>query len=387
MRRTFIKVEVELDDLFTVSGADIAALVAQGLAAGFPKVAGVNELDSAPAIGGLLVGKNPDVGGDTGVVEELFGQGDDGLQPVVLQNPATDLALAAASVAGEERGAVHNDGHAAVVCAGLEAVGEHVLQKEKLAVADAGSAGAKPPAVAQPGLRFDVLFINPPVLAVRGIGDQVVESLAHVLVVGEGAAFLDALRLPPILAFHVEIGLADGVGFGIDLLAVKVDFGRGVGLADALLGDGQHPAGAAAGVVDFDDAARRFDEVIVPCQEQVHHQANHVTGGEVLAGVLVGGLVEAADEFFEDGAHLVVGDSVGMQVGLGKGLHYLIEQAGLVQGLDGVAELEVLNDFAHILAEAVEIVDCVGVDGVLVVEQPLKVVVGGVVEDETGGAP
>jgi hypothetical protein len=41
---------------------------------------------------------------------------------------------------------------------------------------------------------------------------------------------------------------------------------------------------------------------------------------EALAGVLVGGLVEAADELPEDGANLIVGDGVRVEVGLGEGL-------------------------------------------------------------------
>ena len=44
----------------------------------------------------LAVGHDPEVGGDAGVVEELVGQGDDGLQPVVLDDPAADLGLARA---------------------------------------------------------------------------------------------------------------------------------------------------------------------------------------------------------------------------------------------------------------------------------------------------
>src|SRR5256885_11903626 len=55
---------------------------------------------------GLLVGKNPDVGGDAGVVEDVERQGDDGFEPVVLQHPAADVALALACIAGEQRRAV-----------------------------------------------------------------------------------------------------------------------------------------------------------------------------------------------------------------------------------------------------------------------------------------
>jgi len=42
---------------------------------------------------GLAVGDHPDEGADAGVVEHLFGQGDDGFELVALDDPAADLAL------------------------------------------------------------------------------------------------------------------------------------------------------------------------------------------------------------------------------------------------------------------------------------------------------
>ena len=43
---------------------------------------------------GLAVGQHPDIGGDAGVVEHVQRQGDDGFEPVVLDDPAADIALA-----------------------------------------------------------------------------------------------------------------------------------------------------------------------------------------------------------------------------------------------------------------------------------------------------
>jgi hypothetical protein len=61
----------------------------------------------------LAVGEHPDVGGDAGVVEQVERQGDDGLQPIVLDDPAADVALALAGVAGEEGRTVVDLGDAA----------------------------------------------------------------------------------------------------------------------------------------------------------------------------------------------------------------------------------------------------------------------------------
>ena len=109
----------------------------------------VDELDLALALGFLAVGEHPDVGGDAGVVEELVGQGDDGLQPVVLDDPLADVALAAAGVAGEERRAVEDDADAAAAVLRRAHLGEHVLEEEQRAVVDARQPGAEAAVVAE----------------------------------------------------------------------------------------------------------------------------------------------------------------------------------------------------------------------------------------------
>ena len=89
----------------------------------------------------LAVGEHPDVGGDAGVVEHVERQGDDRLQPVVLDDPAADVALALAGVAGEQRAAVVNLGDAAAERGALLHLGELVGQEQHLAVAGAGHQG------------------------------------------------------------------------------------------------------------------------------------------------------------------------------------------------------------------------------------------------------
>jgi hypothetical protein len=104
------------------------------------------------SLGGLPVAQDPDVGGDAGVVEELLGEGDEGLEPVVLQDPAADLALAAAGVAGEQGRAVHDDGDPGAALLRRLHVVEHVLEEEELPVADPGRARLEPAGGAALGL-------------------------------------------------------------------------------------------------------------------------------------------------------------------------------------------------------------------------------------------
>ena len=92
-------------------------------------LARVNQHHAPAMAGGLVVSQQPDVGEDAGVVEQLVGQHDDGVEPVVLQNPAADFALARAAVAVRERRAVEDDGDAAAALGGRVILANIVCRK------------------------------------------------------------------------------------------------------------------------------------------------------------------------------------------------------------------------------------------------------------------
>ena len=96
------------------------------------------------ALRGLAIRQEPNIGCDAGVVEELFRQGNQSLQQVVLENVPADLALAAAGVAREKRRAVHDDGDARAALLRVFDMCEHVKQEEELAVTDAGQPCSEP---------------------------------------------------------------------------------------------------------------------------------------------------------------------------------------------------------------------------------------------------
>ena len=90
------------------------------------------------AMGGFPVAEHPDVGGNAGVVEHVQRQGDNGFQPVVLDDPAADVALALPGVPGEERAAVVHLGNAAAKLRALLHLAQHVSQKQHLTIAGTG---------------------------------------------------------------------------------------------------------------------------------------------------------------------------------------------------------------------------------------------------------
>ena len=86
------RLRVQAGDLADLVVGEELALVAEGLAHLGELVAGVEQDHLAGVVGRLAVGQDPEVRGDAGVVEELVGQGDDALQPVVLQDPPADAS-------------------------------------------------------------------------------------------------------------------------------------------------------------------------------------------------------------------------------------------------------------------------------------------------------
>lgn len=276
--------------------ADLVALLAEGAAHLVGGVRGVDELHLALAGCGLAVRDDPDVGADAGVEEELIGQGDDGLDEVAREEPAADLALAAPGVAGEEGRAVEDDGDARAA----ERAGDglhlrdHELKKEQRAVAHAGQARGEGAVVALVVVALaEALFDALPVDAEGRVREHVVEALLGVAVVGEAVARGDVLR--PVPAEH-HVGLADGVGLVVELLAVEFRLGLGVVDPDALLGDGEHSAGSARGVVEGGLEARHGESLLIAREHEVDHELDDLARGVVLARGLVRLLREAPDE-------------------------------------------------------------------------------------------
>ena len=170
--------------------------------------------------------------------------------------------------------------------------------------------------------------------------------------------------------FRQEVSLADGVGFGVDLLAEEV--GRDVlavlgrELPQGVLGHRQHAAGAAGAVVEQVGAGL---ELAGHGQEdELRHQPHGVAGRPVLARLLVVLLVEATDQLLEDRAHAVVveagmpdravgvlhRDGAEVDVGRGELLDQRAQRVGLREPRYLVAELEALEDVLHVGREPVE---------------------------------
>ena len=326
----------------------------------------------------FAIRQHPDVGGNARVVEHVERQRHDGLQPVALDDPAADVALALPGVPGEEGAAVVHLGDAAAHLRAVFHLAEHVGQEHHLAVAGAGDEDVLRVALVRhdearvPDARLaaHALQVALPGLAVGRIGEHEVELAGGEGVGGERGAVLHVVGFHA-LALEDEVGLADGVGFGVDLLAVEVDRNLlavfGGELRQRLFGNCQHPAGAAGAVVDQVGAGP--DRIGDRHEDQARHELYDVARGEVLPRLLVVLLVEAPDELFEDRAHPVVVQAlqahgaVPVQDGSGaevdRAVQELLQQEAqrvrFHQRGNLVAEPELLQDLLHVGREAVEV--------------------------------
>jgi len=104
------EIAVQPRDFCNLVVANFVPLVVQALPHLAVQVHGIDQLDLAPPLGRLAIGDDPDVGEDARVVEQLIRHGDDGVQPIVLDNPAADFAFPAARVPREQRRTVEHDG-------------------------------------------------------------------------------------------------------------------------------------------------------------------------------------------------------------------------------------------------------------------------------------
>jgi len=165
----------------------LTVLLAEVLAQRLVPLRGVDQLHASAATLRLTIGDHPDVRRDAGVVEHVQRQGDDGFEPVVLDDPATDVALALARVPREQRTAVVDLGYPAAELGVALHLAQQVGEEHHLAVARAGHervlgvAGvlddeARVPDARLPAHALEVVL---PALAVGWVGEHEVELAAR----------------------------------------------------------------------------------------------------------------------------------------------------------------------------------------------------------------
>jgi hypothetical protein len=92
-------------------------------------------------------------------------------------------------------------------------------------------------------------------------------------------------------------------------------------------------------------------------EQDVDHQRDDFAGSEVITGLGRVGLGELTDQLFEDVAHVVLRDDVGVQVDRGELLDDQIQPVGLREPGDLVEHPEALEHVAHVGREVLDVVN------------------------------
>ena len=112
-------------------------------------------------------------------------------------------------------------------------------------------------------------------------------------------------------AFQKQIGFADRISLGVDILSIEVrrDFLAVLlrKLLEGFLADGQHSTGAAGAVVE--QIRPGLNSIGNRQKDKFCHQLDRVARRPVLAGLFVVFLVEAPHQFLEDRPHRMVVES------------------------------------------------------------------------------
>src|SRR4051812_25009700 len=119
----------------------LATLLSEVAVQTLPLVARVDQLDDALAVFALPVRHDPDVCGDSGVVEELLRESDDCFQHVVRDDPASDVAFPATGRTSEQRGPVENDADPSTPVLCWLHLRDHLLKEEQRSVLRARKPG------------------------------------------------------------------------------------------------------------------------------------------------------------------------------------------------------------------------------------------------------
>ena len=150
---------------------------------------------------------------------------------------------------------------------------------------------------------------------------------------------------------------------------------------DELLRDREHTARAGGRIING-TIDTRLEDLGLLAEDKVDHQANDLTRGEVVAGLLVGLLVELAHQLFKEIAHLQIGKTSGREVDqrAAELLDNEKEPVVLVELLDLGFKLKLFKDIAGTWRKAVDIGDQVAGDVGRVTQQFLEGKVADVVE-------
>ena len=195
-------------------------------------------------------------------------------------------------------------------------------------------------------LRFHLRCFPLPIDTKRRIGNDEVKGHILKLIITES---ITKLHIVGITATDEHVGFGNTKGERIDFLPVTDKISSLIQSRKAFLHAGQHLAGAHRHIVDGVNASFLCHAHSVG--EQVTHQIDDVTAGEVSARFLIVGLRKTLDKVFKDIAHVHSRDLLWTHVCFFSAeiTDDLIEQASVGHALQLGKEIHASEDIHHII--------------------------------------
>src|SRR5579872_1587487 len=176
-----------------------------------------------------------------------------------------------------------------------------------------------------------------------------------------------------ILSLDEHVGLTNRIGLRIEFLTKHRQSRLRIVLSQIFAGHRQHAAGTSRGIIDSADYAGLRQHVIVFDKEQIDHEADDFTRGEMFSGRLIRDFSKLSDQLFKDKPHLAVADLVGMQIDLGKAFCNQIKQSSLRKTVNLSVKLEALKDVAYRRRERLDIREQIFANVILIAHQLLHI--------------
>ena len=263
---------------------------------------GINQLHIALAFRALVLGQNPDIGGNTRVVKQVGGQCDNGFQQILFQNPAANLAFARCRTARKQRAAILDNSRTANLVVHLV---NSRLHKNQLGVAAARQTCTPASTLAALKLVADSILL--PGLGVfscpRRAEGRIFQHEAH-LDVGEAILFesIGIAEVFDVLPLNHHLGQTDSVGLGHKFLPEQTHIGAGIVMLDKAVRRAKHTTRSTGLVTDSYNLAIVENVVTAFADKDSDKALDNVTTCVKLTGIYV--LIELANQMLKDIAHL-----------------------------------------------------------------------------------
>ena len=376
------KIRIQLCNGAAILRRNFIFLIAQCFPQFFEERRSINQLNFALALRALVLGENPDICSNAGVIKQVSRQRNNRLDQIVFQHPAANLTLAGRYATGEKGTAVFNNGSTAKVIVHLI---NGRLEEQHLHITRTGQSCAPAAIKTFLILCIDGIFhafsriFSTPSGAKRRIFQHKTHFRAFKAVCFHGVLITDIFG---ILPFDEHFSKAHGIGLRVDFLPEQAHICRGIIAFNKIKTGGQHTT-RTTGLIQYCDDLTVIEDIIAPFSKQnIDHQLDNVATSVMVTSL--GIFRKFANQIFKNVPHLHIVDGTRVKVKFGKCLDDRKQPIVFVHLVDFLAKIQTAllrhQNLQHIRREPLQVALEIGRDVVCVIRKFCKVKFAGIIE-------